>query len=62
MTVSLPDDVQPLSWVAEELGISVSTAYRLAASNELPGVFRVGSQYRVSVPRYRAEVHHEVAT
>jgi hypothetical protein len=57
----LPEDVKPLSWVAEQLGISRATAYRLARVDKLPGVFRVGGPggrlYRVSVPRFNAEVH-----
>jgi hypothetical protein len=57
MTTSLPDDVQHLSWVAEQLGIGQSTAYHLASSGQLPGAFKVGAQWRVSVPRFLAEVH-----
>jgi excisionase family DNA binding protein len=58
-TNHLPDDVRPLTWAAEQLGISKNTAYRLAERGELPGVFRVGVQYRVSVPRFFREVHGE---
>lgn len=57
MTTALPRDVQHLSWAAEQLGIGVSTAYRLVAVGKVPGAFRVGSQWRVSVPRFFAEVH-----
>jgi excisionase family DNA binding protein len=49
---SLPADVKPLSWAAERLGIGVSTAYRLAPLGEIPGAFKVGSQWRISVPRF----------
>lgn len=61
MTTSLPGDVQHLSWAAEQLGIGLSTAYRLAAAGTLPGAFKVGAQWRVSVPRFLAEVHSGVA-
>ena len=54
---SLPDDVRLLHWAADYLGISKNTAYRLAERGELPGAFRVGVQYRVSVPRFLREVH-----
>lgn len=54
---ALPSDVELLSWAAEQLGIGVSTAYRLAAIGELPGAFKVGAQWRVSVPRFQREVH-----
>lgn len=57
MTTSLPDDVQHLSWAAAQLGIGVSTAYRLVALGKIPGAFRIGSQWRVSVPRFLAEIH-----
>jgi excisionase family DNA binding protein len=56
----LPADVENLPWAARELGIGKATAYRLAASGKIPGLFRVGGQYRVSVPRFRAEVHGEI--
>jgi excisionase family DNA binding protein len=61
MTTSLPDDVQHLSWAAEQLGIGVSTAYRLAPLGEIPGAFKVGAQWRVSVPRFKAVVHGETS-
>ncbi len=55
---ALPNDVEHLRWAAEQLDIGVSTAYRLAAAGELPGAFKVGkSLWRVSVPRFRAQVH-----
>ena len=46
-------DVDHLSWLAAELGIGESTAYRLAAAGQLDqfGVFKVGHQYRVSKPK-----------
>jgi excisionase family DNA binding protein len=59
MARSLPADVKHLSWAAEQLGIGVSTAYRLAQAGQIPGAFRVGAQWRVSVPRFLAEVHGE---
>ncbi len=54
---ALPDDVAPLSWAAEALGIGLSTAYRLAQAGEIPGVFRVGRQYRCSKIAFAREVH-----
>jgi hypothetical protein len=57
VTSALPADVEHLSWLAERLHISESTAYRLAPTGDLPGVFRVGNQWRVSVPKFLAEVH-----
>ena len=57
MARSLPDDVKPLSWAAERLGIAESTTYRLAAIGQVPGAFKVGAQWRVSVPKFTREVH-----
>jgi len=53
------DDVEPLSWAAEQLGVSMTTCYRLAQRGELPGTFKVGGQYRISVQRFNREVHSE---
>ncbi len=55
--MSLPDDVKPLTWAAEQLGIGLSTAYRLVGTGQIPGAFKVGGQWRVSVPRFLADVH-----
>ncbi len=54
---ALPKDVRLLTWAAEELGIAPSTAYRLAATGQIPGAFKVGAQWRVSVPKFLREVH-----
>lgn len=54
---TLPADVKHLSWAADQLGIGLSTAYRLASAGELPGAFKVGAQWRISVPRFLALVH-----
>jgi excisionase family DNA binding protein len=56
MSVS-PDDVESLAWAAERLHIGISTAYRLARAGKLQGVFRVGTQYRVSVVAFNKAVH-----
>jgi hypothetical protein len=56
-TRSLPADVKLLSWAAEHLGIADSTAYRLAPFEQIPGAFKVGGQWRVSVPKFMHEVH-----
>ena len=53
----VPDDVESLEWAAERLHIGISTAYRLAKAGKLQGVFRVGTQYRVSVPAFMEAVH-----
>ncbi len=54
-----PDDVRSIEWAARRLHIGVSTAYRLAAAGRLPGVFKAGGQWRVSVPRFEREIHGE---
>jgi hypothetical protein len=56
---SLPDDVARLSWLADELGIADSTCYRHAALGDLAefGVFRAGSQYRVSKVKALRRIH-----
>lgn len=56
---TLPDDIALIQWAAERLGIGVSTAYRLAEAGRLPGAFKAGAQWRISVPRFRTEVHGE---
>ncbi len=57
MTHTLAADIRSLAWAAEELGIGVSTAYRLAPTGAIPGAFKVRAQWRVSVPKFMAEVH-----
>jgi excisionase family DNA binding protein len=59
---ALPADVKPISWAAERLGIGESTAYRLAPQGQIPGAFKVGAQWRVSVPRFEREVHGAEST
>jgi excisionase family DNA binding protein len=61
MTATLPDDVRHLSWAVEQLGIGISTCYRLAKSGHLPGAFQIGSQWRISVPAFEAQLR-EMAT
>jgi hypothetical protein len=61
MTVALPPDVKLLSWAAEHLGIGLSTAYLLAPKGEIPGAFKVGAQWSVSVPKFQAVVHGQTA-
>jgi len=55
--MALPEDVQTISWAARRLAIGTSTAYRLAETGRLPGVFKVGAQWRISVPRFEREIH-----
>jgi excisionase family DNA binding protein len=57
--VALTKDVRSIAWAAEQLGVSTSTAYRLAERDELPGAFKVGRQWRISVQRFEREVHGE---
>ncbi|MGO9335191.1 MAG: helix-turn-helix domain-containing protein [Acidimicrobiales bacterium] len=54
---SFPPDVKLLSWAAEQLGIGESTAYRIAPHGQIPGAFKVGAQWRVSVPKFMRDVH-----
>jgi len=56
-TRALPDDVRSLSYAAERLGIAASTAYRLAPLGKIPGAFKVGAQWRVSVIAFNRTVH-----
>jgi len=54
---ALPPDVKTLAWAAERLGIAASTCYRLAPLGKIPGAFRIGAQWRVSVPKFESQVH-----
>ena len=57
---TFPTDVRHLAWAAEQLGIGTSTAYRIAAAGKMPGAFKVGGQWRISVPRFLTLVHGSV--
>ena len=59
---TLPPDVRLLTWGAEQLGIGTSTAYRLAAAGQMLEAFKVGGQWRISVPRFLTLVHRPVET
>lgn len=50
-------DIKHLKWAADELGIGLSTAYRQAPLGQIPGAFKVGAQWRVSVPAFMRDVH-----
>jgi excisionase family DNA binding protein len=54
---NLPNDVEHLSWAAKRLDLGMSTTYRIAERGELPGAFKVGGQWRISVPRFLREIH-----
>jgi hypothetical protein len=54
-------DIQNIAWVAAALDIGLSTAYRLAEGGQLPGAFKVGGQWRISVPKFLREVHGEAS-
>jgi excisionase family DNA binding protein len=54
----LPDpDLVSIDTAATMLGISKVTAYRLARMGELPGAKKIGGYWRVSLVRYRREIH-----
>ena len=55
-------DVAHLSWAAKQLGIGLSTAYRLAPLGQIPGAFKVGVQWRVSVKKFDSTVHGQAAS
>lgn len=61
-TTSVDSDVYQLEWAAEQLSISLPTAYRLAQAGELPGAMKVGHQWRISGARFRHTVHGEAST
>jgi GH24 family phage-related lysozyme (muramidase) len=50
-----------LSWAAGELKVSTETARRWAEQGELPGAFKVGTQWRVSVPVFYREVERRAS-
>ena len=54
------EDITKIAWAAERLDINKFTAYRLAEQGLLPGAFKVGRQWRISVPRFEREVHRSV--
>jgi hypothetical protein len=60
-TTIVDSDVQRLEWGADQLDISKASAYRLAQRGELPGALKVGGQWRISVPAFRAAVHGEAS-
>jgi hypothetical protein len=41
----------------EQLGISEATGYWLARTGKIPGQFRIGAQYRISVSAFGNAVH-----
>lgn len=49
--------VASIAEAAELLGISRDLAYDLALRGELPGAFRLGRRWRVSLVKLRAAVH-----
>jgi excisionase family DNA binding protein len=53
--------VERIEWAAEQLAVSVPQAYRLAQTGRLPGAVKVGSLWRVSVPRLLEAIHGEPA-
>jgi hypothetical protein len=55
--IEMPDDLEDLHWAAGRLGICWETARRLASVGELPGAFRVGKAWRVSVPTFERAIH-----
>lgn len=55
----LPPDLITIPQAARRLGIASKTAYELAARGELPGAFRLGRRWRVSVIRLEKHIHGE---
>lgn len=49
--------VLSLAEAAPLLGVSRNTAWELALRGEFPGAFKVGSRWKVSIPRFNHEVH-----
>lgn len=49
--------VLSLADAAPLLGVSRTTAWDLAIKGEFPGAFKVGSRWKVSVPRFNHAVH-----
>lgn len=49
--------VESIPWAANHLGISANLAYQLAERGDLPGAFRLGRRWRVSVPKFFREIH-----
>ena len=56
-----PEHVERNEWAATALDVSLPTAYRMAQAGQLPGAFKIGSQWRISVPLFNAKVHGESA-
>lgn len=61
MTVlpKLPPDLLTVPQAAQRLGIGANLAYRMAEAGELPGAFRVGRHWRVSVVRLERFINGE---
>lgn len=57
-------DLVTIPRAAELLGIAPETAYRKAEAGTFPGnaAIRVGSRWRVSLPKLRHHLHGEEAT
>lgn len=56
----IPDpDVVSIETAAKIMGISKTHAYKLARLGQLPGAVKVGATWRVSLIRYRREMHGE---
>ncbi len=58
----LPPDLLTIPQAAARLGVTPTTAYRLAERDELPGAFKVGSHWRVSVKRLEEFKHGDLAS
>ena len=48
--------IEDLPWVCELLQISDRNAYEMARTGKLPGVFKVGSQWRINVRLFWAGI------
>lgn len=52
-------DLVSLDEAATILGLSRTTVYVLAKRGELPGALKLGGRWKVSLVRYRREIHGE---
>jgi excisionase family DNA binding protein len=57
MDVLHDPDLITIKEAARLLGIKPARAYQLLRDRQLPGAVLVGGRWRVSIPRYRREVH-----
>lgn len=57
----MPPDLLTIPQAAERLGISRTSAWRRAKAGELPGAFKIGALWRVSVVKLDRFIHGDTA-